>query len=330
MPKPAVPEFRIVVDGRQYVTAATRDRLIDLTVTDEAGEQSDTAELRLDDRDGKIELRGKCVELEISLGWRGGTLTKTGRYTVDEIELEGPPDTLVVRAKAADMHSSLKAHKTRAWNDVSIGDLVSSIAADHDLEPRVGSSLRGVRIPHLDQTDESDLHLLTRLARDYDAIAKPASGRLLFAPQGRAESASGRAMSIVRILRHDVRNWRVTLADRGEYGAVRAHWKEEGSAESIPVTAGSRGPVYVLRRLYAGGTEAREAARAKLTELARGSGTFVATLSRGDPVLGAEAEVELRGFRQGVEGRWVCTRVRHVLTGQGSYCTRVEAAPKRS
>ena len=55
------------------------------------------------------------------------------------------------------------------------------------------------------------------------------------------------------------------------------------SAERILVTAGSTDPVYVLRCLYASGTEAREAARAELIELARGTGTFVATLSLGDP-----------------------------------------------
>ena len=72
MTQPAAPEFRVVVDGRQCVTAAVRDRLIELTVTDEAGEQSDTAELRLDDRDGRIKLPRKGVDMETSLGWRGG------------------------------------------------------------------------------------------------------------------------------------------------------------------------------------------------------------------------------------------------------------------
>ena len=215
-----------------------RDRLVDLTITDEAGEQSDTAEIRLDDRDGKIELSRKGAEMEISLGWGGGKLTKTGRYTVDETELRGPPDTLVVRAKGADMDSELKAHKTRSWDDVSIGDLVSGIAADHGLEPRVGSSLRGVRIPHLDQTDESDLHLLTRLARDYDAIAKPASGRLLFLLQGQAESASGQAMPVVQIRRHKVRNWRMTLADRG--GVRRGAGSLEGGRVSRAHAGDSR------------------------------------------------------------------------------------------
>ena len=193
------PVFSIVVNGRQDATDRIRQRLLSLTVTDEAGRQSDAAEIHLDDRDGVVALPRKGDELEISLGFDGRKATVTGRYTVDEIELDGPPDSMTVRARGADMRSTLKAQRTRSWDDVSIGDLVASIAADHGLEPRVGRSLRAVRISHLDQTDESDMHLLTRLARDYDAVAKPAGGRLLFVPRGEAESATGKSMPTIRI-----------------------------------------------------------------------------------------------------------------------------------
>ena len=48
------PAFKIVIDGRQDTTEAVRDRLLSLSVTDEAGRQSDSAEVRLDNRDGAI------------------------------------------------------------------------------------------------------------------------------------------------------------------------------------------------------------------------------------------------------------------------------------
>jgi uncharacterized protein len=41
----------------------------------------------------------------------------------------------------------------------------------------VAESLAGIHVTHLDQTEESDLHLLTRLAREHGALAK-AGGRL--------------------------------------------------------------------------------------------------------------------------------------------------------
>ena len=321
------PVFSIVANGRQDATDRIRQRLLSLTVTDEAGRQSDTAEIRLDDRDGVIELQPTGAELEISLGFDGGKETVTGRYTVDEIELEGPPDSMTIRARGADMRSNLKAQRTRSWDDVSIGDLVASIAADHGLEPRVGRPFRAVRISHLDQTDESDMHLLTRLARDYDAVAKPARGRLLFVSRGEAESATGKSMPTIRIRPEDAGKWRVTLADRREYRSVRAHWRESRDAMRMRETAGSGEPSFTLRRLYPTAGEARAAARAKLAALKRGTARLSVTLVPGNPLAAAESQLELTGFRTGVDGLWACRTVRHVLDG-GGYSTRAEATLK--
>ena len=321
------PVFRIVIDGRQDVTDRIRDRLLSLRVADEAGRLSDSAELRLDDRDGVLALPRRGAGMEISLGYEDRREAVAGTYVVDEVELSGPPQTLAVRAKAADMRSSLKAQKTRSWDDVSLGELVSSIAADHGLEARVGSALRTVRISHLDQTEESDLHLLTRLARDHDAVAKPAGGVLLFVPRGEAASATGRQMPVVDVRPEDCRRWSVTIADREAYRSVRAHWHEPESGERRTETAGDGAPAWTLRRTWASASEAREAARAKLSALKRGTVRLSLALSPGNPVVAAEAELRLRGFRDGADGSWTCSRVVHRLD-RGGYATSVEAALK--
>lgn len=46
------PAFRIIVDRHQDVTAAIRERLLSLRVSDEEGYHSDAVEIRLDDRGG--------------------------------------------------------------------------------------------------------------------------------------------------------------------------------------------------------------------------------------------------------------------------------------
>ncbi|MDE0126356.1 MAG: contractile injection system protein, VgrG/Pvc8 family [Bryobacterales bacterium] len=321
------PAFRIVIDGRQDVTDRFRDRLLSLRVTDEAGVRSDAVEVRLDDRDSAIELPPTGRGMEVSLGWEDRRETVDGTYVVDEVELSGPPQTLAVRAKAADTHSSLKAQKTRSWDDVSLGDLVASIATDHGLKPRVGGALRAVRIPHLDQTEESDLHLLTRLARDHDAVAKPAGGFLLFVPRGDAASATGQPMPVVDVRPEDCRRWSVTIADREAYRSVRAHWHEPESGERRTETAGDGEPAWTLRRTWASASEAREAARAKLSALERGTVRLSLELSPGNPVAAAEAELRLSGFRDGANGSWTCSRAVHRLDRSG-YSTTVEAELK--
>ncbi len=210
------PDYRIIADTRD-VTQAIADRLLDLRLSDEAGEQADRLDLTLDDRDCAIALPRTGAELQVSLGYRERGLVDMGLWVVDEVELSGPPARLRVRARAANLSNSdtlkahrntLRQHRSQSWHDLTLGDLVATIAERNGYRPRVGEFLAPIHIPHLDQTDESDLHLLTRLARQYDAVAKPAGGYLLFVERGQAKSASGKSLTPVALTPSDVTHWR--------------------------------------------------------------------------------------------------------------------------
>ena len=180
-----------VVAGQEDVTAAIRERLLSLSVTDEAGYQADALEIRLDDRDGRISLPRRGVMLSVRLGFRETGLADMGKFTVDEIALEGPPASLVVRARSADLRRGLKGQKTRSWSDTTLRDVVSVVAADHGLDLRMPPPPPTIHLPHLDQSNESDLHLLTRLARQWDYVFQVSGTRLAFVPAGLSLAASG-------------------------------------------------------------------------------------------------------------------------------------------
>ncbi|MDE0434054.1 MAG: contractile injection system protein, VgrG/Pvc8 family [Bryobacterales bacterium] len=329
------PAYRIVVDGHQDVTAAIRERLLSLRVSDDEGYQSDTVEIRLDDRGGTVELPRRGAELTVELGYdqapeserRNGLKpgrVPMGRYTVDEVELSGPPATLAIRAKAADMRAALKQRRTRSWQSVLLGDLIKTIGREYGLDARVADELAKIVLPHVDQTDESDLHLLTRLGERYDAAARPANGRLVFARRGAAMSATSGLLAAVRIAPEQAADYRVTLADRPEYSSVRAYWYDTAAGRRMEVTAGDGEPVYVLRDDHAGEAAARAAAKARLDILGRGSATLSLSLEPGVPAVSAESPLTLSGFRSGVDGLWIAARVSHEIDNSG-YSTRVEA-----
>ena len=146
-------------------------------------------------------------------------------------------------------NSLLKEHKTRSWDDITINNLVSTIAAEHQLESSVGKLIGATNLPHLDQTEESDLHLLTRLAKQYDAVAKPVGGFLLFVQKGEAKSATGKTIPAVVISRNQTSDHRITMADRGKYATVLAHWHNTATGTRTPVRVGDSKPVYTLRQL---------------------------------------------------------------------------------
>ena len=170
------PDYRILV-GQQDITPTVRDRLISLTLTDESGYESDTATLRLDDRGSAIALPRKGATLEVFLGYRDEGLALIGLYIVDDVGLAGPPDSMTVRGHAVDVLAGLKAHKTRHWPLTTIRQIVGEIASEHGLAPRVSSGLGAIRIPHIDQTEESDILRAGRPTRR-PTLPRRGSGRL--------------------------------------------------------------------------------------------------------------------------------------------------------
>ena len=315
-------DFQILANQRD-ITSVIRDRLLQLRITDEAGLISDTVEIQLDDRDGQITWPEKRAELEVYLGYKHTGVVRMGLYLVDEVEYSGPPSTLTIRGKAADMRASIKAPKTRSWDQITLGNLVSSIAAEHGLSAKVSTTLAGIGLSHIDQTNESDLHLLTRLARDYGVITKPVAGFLIFVPRGEAKTASGKTLPVIHIQASDIIRHRMTQAERNQYQSVQAYWHDTDSAEKQTVTTGEDNPVYTLKHTYSNTHEAIRAAQAKLSALKRGAGTLSLTLI-GNPSLQAEGKINLTGIREPIDGQWLIQRVAHQLDSQG-LITRIEA-----
>lgn len=317
------PAFRIVVEGQGDVTHVLRDRLLALRITDEAGVDSDTLELRLDDRAPAIAYPRHGVRLSAALGYAETGLVEMGTYVVDEVTLEGPPDTLTVRAKAADVRSAAKAPRSRSFTGKTLGQIVATIAAELGLTPAVAPALASQVLAHVVQSRESALAFLTRISRQFDAVVKPAGGRLLVAPRGEAASVSGQDLSGAVLHREQLTRWSVTLADRGRYGQVHAVTYDYDAAAQVVQPSGSgSGPVHSMRHPLPDGDSASRAARARQRALDRGAATLSAELP-GIPTLTAESPVDIEGIRPGVDGRWLIAHVEHVLES-GGYSCRIE------
>ncbi|WP_449221140.1 contractile injection system protein, VgrG/Pvc8 family [Tistrella mobilis] len=318
------PVFKVALDDRD-ITARIADRLVSLAVTDEASLTSDVAELVIDDRDGTVPLPPEGAEMVVGIGYaETGGVVDLGRFRVDEVEVEGPERRMSVRAKASDSrdHAALgrlKVQRSRSWHRTTLGAIVETIAREHGFDPVIAAGLRDQAVPHADQTEESDIAFLTRLARDIGAIAKPAHGKLLFVPRGEARAASGQAIPAITLLPSEVTDWRVTLAKRGKYAAVAATWRDDATAETRTVTAGQGEPVHTLRHTYADPSQAQRAAAARLDAFRRGAATLDLNLP-GRPALAAETRLTLAGFRAGADGDWIISRVEHRLDGGGYVC----------
>ncbi|MGZ4954450.1 MAG: contractile injection system protein, VgrG/Pvc8 family [Methylobacter sp.] len=321
------PIFKILADGAD-ITARINQRLISIKTTDEAGFKSDISTIDLDDRDGLIELPRKGVKLEIYLGYEQTGLSKIGIYTVDEISLSGFPESLSISAKAADMQGSLKEQKTRSFDNVTLGDLVDTIAGEHGLTGKTVADLASVQLEHVDQTQESDLHLLTRLAKQYNGVAKVTNDYLILAKAGESKSVSGANLAQITINKTEVSGYHCSITDRGKYAAVTATYHDKQTGQNIAVSTGEEKPAYTLRHTYDNQQQALEAAQAKKAALDQGTATVDISLSVGNASLFAEAPLVLTGFRTGITGpEWTTTRVEHSFSKSG-FTTQVNGEIK--
>ena len=309
------PDFKVIAAGIN-ITSQIEDRLLSLVVSDQAGFKSDTVEITLDDRDNAIELPLPGAPLIVFMGYKETFLAPMGVFTADEVVAKGPPDRVTIRGKAVNLGGSIKEQKTRNWDDKTIEDIVGTIAGEHGLEPKVAEALKPFLYEHLDQTDESDINFLTRIAKDHDAIATVKGEALLFIGKGEGKTASGLQMIPRPITKSGELRWSMTLASRGNFKAVEAHWHNEESGQKETVIAGEGSPIKRLRHIHSTKAEAEKAAKAKLDEFKRGDDTLSITMP-GDPTVAAEGQIIALGFRIGVSGLWSVTSARHEISGGG-------------
>ena len=318
------PTFRIVADGAD-ITELINDRLLLLRTTDKPGMESDEFELRIDDRDSAVSLPSRGASIEVFLGYSGAALTRLGRYTVDEVELSGPPDTLVIRGKASDMRGSGKSTRSGSWESVSLASIVSDVAARNGWSPVCPVTST---VPRVDQLSESDFNFITRLARQYDCTAKVADGKLLVLQRQAGQSASGKALGAITLTRSDVSRWQFRLADRTTHKAVstKHQVKKTGKLAIISLdndeAPDGLPPVHTDRHIYPNKSAAEQAAKARLSAFNR-STAAVRLEMPGRTDLFAERMINTQGFKPGLDGEYLVDSVEQVFT-QSGWSTTVE------
>ncbi|MCK4133225.1 phage late control D family protein [Ralstonia nicotianae] len=339
------PIYRLKVAGRD-ITGRFQGRLIELTLTDNRGFEADQLDIELDDSDGRLELPEKGVRLALSIGWADTGVVDKGTFKVDELEHTGPPDRLTIRARSADLDGGLTTRRDNSYAGKTIGAIVQAIATRNKLTSMVGKRLAGQVIEHVDQTGESDANFLTRLARDFDAIATVKNGTLLFIPAGEPTSGSGLALPKVSITRAASDTHTFLVADRENYNGVRAYYQDTraGTRGEVVIDASNAtvkkerrdgkvkkkqkaatvtaqpnpGNMKVLRHTYASKANAERAARAEWRKIARGVASFSLTLARGRPDLFPSLHASVSGWKREIDNTgWIVEKATHRLSDLG-------------
>ncbi|EMO2326979.1 TPA: phage late control D family protein [Klebsiella pneumoniae] len=343
-----VPAFSILMGGKALTQLDPR--IISLELTDNRGFEADELTIAIDDSDGLIELPPRGAELSVSLGWQGESLVYKGVYTVDEVAHSGPPDRLEITARSADFRDEFNVKREVSWHDVTVERIVSAIARRYKMTPVISEQLMNTEIDHADQTQESDMSFLTRMADLLGAIATIKNSCLLFILPGGGVSANGKALPEFAITRSSGDRHSFRIADRDAYTGVQAYWldmefgkkkkvtvkarkkktqkKPRSSAREGDYIAGEDGNVFVLRTTYSSETAAQRAAAAKWQQLKRGAAEFNMTLARGRADLYPEMHGTVSGFKADINNQdWIIAKATHTID-EGGFKTQLELEAK--
>lgn len=354
------PDFSLTLQGNN-ITKNIRARLLSLTLTDNRGFEADQLDIELDDSDGLMLMPQRNAVLSLALGWQGSQLTHKGRFTVDEVEHRGIPDTLTIRARSADFRGSLNTRREASYHDTTLGDIVQQIAARNTLTAKLAAGLDAIKISHIDQTQETDAAFATRLASLNGAVAAVKNGCLLFIRPGNGTTVNGKPLPVMTITRRDGDRHNFSLADRDAYTGVTASWLntrqpkpkkvklqrkpktqhqralQHPKAKPATQTAakptepqkgeylvGAEDNVFTLPTVYATQAAAMRAAQAKWEKLQRGVAEFSLSLAMGRADLVPETPVQVSGFKQVIDAQpWIVSKVVHNLSNSG-FTTAVE------
>lgn len=331
------PSYKVTIDGTD-ISRRIRPVLQSLTLTDNRGFEADTVDLTLDDTSGKLALPRRGALMQVWLGWQGQALVDKGSYTVDEVEHSGAPDQLSIRGKAADLRGSLNKGREESWHGKTLGDILATIAGRNGVELAAHEPWAAEVIDHLDQQNESDAALLSRLAKDYDAIATVKAGKLLFIPAGLGQSAGGSPLPRITITRQSGDQHRFAVTDRSTYSKVIAYWQdtkagkkdqvEVGEPSDNDTLEGDKDNIKTLRHVYASKATATRAANAEWDRLQRAVAQFSITLAKGRPELFPELPATVVGFKPQIDALpWLLTKVTHNLSDSG-YTNQLELEVK--
>ncbi|WP_032092081.1 phage late control D family protein [Necropsobacter rosorum] len=252
------PKFSVIVitqdKQKNDITQTVADRLMSMQIDDNRGFEADMLDLQLSDHDGKLALPPRNATIQVAIGWQGEPLIDKGKYLVDEVQFSGSPDTLTIRARAADLKGSLSEQKERSFHNIKLGALIEQIAKENKLESQCAKEYAEQTISHIDQTNESDINLLTRLAEDYGAMATVKNGVLLFIPLGAAKTATGKPIPTVQITKSAGDSYNFSIAESDNYKAVRAYWHNQDTGKRGEITVDTNTKIVKKQRMTKGRT----------------------------------------------------------------------------
>jgi len=307
------------------ISARISPYVLSVTYTDNLSGEADDLELVIEDLDGRW-MNGwmpqKGDKLQLVLGYRNERpLLDAGEFEIDEVEFNGPPDTVSIRAIAAAVKASLRTARSVAYESTTLKKVAAGVAARHGL--KLVGTIPEIKLTRVTQNKETDLAFLRRLGEKWGYVFSVRGKQLIWHDQDALDAAP----SFLTVTRkglagsYTLRTKSARVYKECKVSYYNAKQKKDVS-HSFPIAGATSGDTLKLVVRCESKAQAEKAAKAALRK-ANGRQKEGNLPLVGDPRLRAGMNFTLAGF--GVfDDTYQAVKVVHRMERFGGYTSTVD------
>lgn len=329
------PVFELAYNGKA-ITADIAPYVLSIAYTDHLTGESDELDVELEDSNGRwlnAWYPEKGAQLTCKFGYLGQSLVQAGIFTVDQIELSGPPSVVRLRGLATGVQDAVRTSKPKAYEKTTLAAIAQRMAKHHKLT--LIGQVEALPVDRATQYHETDLQFLNRLAREYGYAVKWLLGekKLVFTKI----SALHKQSPIRSFTPADMSSWRASdqIGDVPSEGQNKYH---DPKTKKLVVYSVKDGQTAVVGQTDAGKSSSadtvkmtrraptKQAAEAMATaELERRQldRTSAEITVMGDAALAAGAVIALAELGK-LSGSYTITKASHRITRGSGFTTALE------
>ena len=316
--------FMVTVAGTN-ITTTLLPVLISLTVSDKVGTHSDTANLEIDDTDGRIVLPQIGAPVIVALGWEGEGVRVVFTGTVDEVISSGSRGSgraLSITAKGMDTTKKPKEGQQRYFDDSTVEDILKKAGETAGVtELEIDPSLASITRKYFEMRDESFIHMGERLAREIGGNFRIQGTRAIMSKRGGTYTSA-----VVAAWGRNLHGWDISPAlGRTQYSKLRARWydaQKAGWQETEEGTSLAVDARHDHRYAKPDEDEASQQTSSDSATSERDAGEGSATIE-GDTAAIPDGLCIVVGARPGVDGPYRIESVTHSYSRGGGFVTQL-------
>ena len=319
---------------------------LSMTFTDNLSEAADDVTIELEDRaqvwqaDWYPEGEGNMLDVTIHTYNRitlqdGETVFFAGKFEIDEIEANGFPSTVSIKAVSVIGDSSLRGtRKNKTWEKISVWKCAADICEQNGLA-LVWDCEANPNLDHVEQADKSDLEFLLEICKNHGMSLKITPEQVIIFDDAKYEAQE----PVITVYKPGVLaelnentmplrwllDYRLRAKTRDTYWKCQVKYQKGKKKEKIEgeyaAPGKTKGRILFVREQVENQAEAERLAKKKLREANKEEMTGYFT-TIGNHNFAAGQVIEMKNFGR-FDGNYLVTKVSHDVKPE-DYTTKID------